>query len=209
MTTLQANAHADALIREIEDEGAKERRAIAEAAEREAAAVVRQARADMRRRVHDEIVGLRRESERRLARASAQIETERRLRDQARAAEILRIGCPDLIHLVVERWTQNEARRFWIESMAADAHKRLAAGAWTVEHPREWTAEDEARLRAALPPETVLAFRGTDEFNAGFRILTDGATLDCTPERLLAEESVNQARLLAEMNAEIDRGASP
>ena len=208
MTVTHASAHADALIREIEDEGAKERRAIEEAAEREAAAIVRRALADAHRRAHEEIVALRRESERRLARAAAQIETERRLRDQARAAEILRTGCPDLIQFVVERWAQKEPRRCWIESMAADARKRLPPGDWIVEHPRDWTAEDEAELRAALPPQAVLTFRGTDEIYAGFRIQADGATLDCTPERLLADESVYQARLLAEISAELDRGGS-
>jgi F0F1-type ATP synthase membrane subunit b/b' len=69
MIATLANAHAEGLIREIEDEGAKERHAIAEAAEREAAAIVRRALADVRRRVHDEIGALRREIERRLARA--------------------------------------------------------------------------------------------------------------------------------------------
>jgi len=215
MTATLANSHAEALIREIEDEGAKERRAIAEAAEREAAAIVRRALADVRRRVHDEIGALRREIERRLARAAAQIETERRLRDQARAAEILHTGWPDLIHHVVERWTHKGPRQFWIASMAADACKRLPPGAWTVEHPREWTSDDETQLRAALPSKAVLTFQATDEFDAGFRIKADGATLDCTPERLLAEKTVIQARLLAEMSAEVDkprlavRGAGP
>jgi len=208
MTVTHATDHADALIREIEDAGAKERRAIEEAADREAAAIVRRALADVHRRAHEEIVALRRESERRLARAAAQIETERRLRDQARAAEILHTGCPDLIHFVVERWAQKKPRRFWIESMAADARRRLPPGDWIVEHPRDWTAEDEDALRVALSPQAVLTFRETDEFDAGFRIEADGATLDCTPERLLAEQSVNQARLLAEMSAELDRGGS-
>ena len=58
MTATLANSHAEALIREIEDEGAKERRAIAEAAEREASAVVRRALAEVHRRVLDEIVAL-------------------------------------------------------------------------------------------------------------------------------------------------------
>ena len=83
----------------------------------------------------------------------------------------------------------------------------MPPGEWTVEHPRDWTPEDEAQLRAALPPQATLTFRGTDEFDAGFRIQADGATLDCTPERLLAGQSSNQARLLAEMCAELERGA--
>ena len=59
-------------------------------------------------------------------------------------------------------------------------------------------------MRADLPPQAVLTFRRTDDFDAGFRIGADGATLDCTPERLLAEQSANQARLLAEMDAELE-----
>jgi hypothetical protein len=205
MTASLANAHADALIREIEDEGVKDCRAIADAAEREAAAIIRHALADARRRVHDEIAAFRRGSERRLARATAQIETERRLRDQARAAEILHSGCPDLIHLVVERWGHEGPRKLWIAWMAEHARNRLLPGAWTVEHPREWTMEDEAQLRAALPAKVALTFRTTDEFDAGFRIQADGATLDCTPGRLLAEESIYQGRLLAELSAEVER----
>ena len=205
MTASLANAHADALIREIEDQGAKECREIVEVAEREAAAIVRRAFADARRRVHHEVAALRRDSERRLVRAAAQIETERRLRDQARAAEILRSGCPDLIHLVVERWGHKGSRKFWIAWMAEHARKRLPLGVWSVEHPREWTVDDEAQLRAALPAKVGLTFKTTDEFDAGFRIQADGATLDCTPERLLAEESVYQGRLLAELRAELDR----
>ena len=169
MTASLANAHADALIREIEDQGAKESREIAEAAEREAAAIVRRAFADARRRVRHEVAALRRDSERRLVRAAAQIETERRLRDQARAVEILRSGCPDLIHLVGERWGHNGSRKFWIAWMAEHARKRLPPGAWAVEHPREWTVDDEAQLRAALPAKVALTFRTTDEFDAGFR----------------------------------------
>jgi hypothetical protein len=210
LTASLANVHADALIREVEDQGAKECRAIREAAEREAGAIVRRALADARRRVHDEIAALRRDSERRFTRAAAQIETERRLRDQARASEILHSGCPELIHLVVERWTQKGPRRFWIAFMAKDARKRLLPGAWAVEHPLAWTVEDEAQLRAALPAEADLTFRASDEFDAGLRIQADGVTLDCTPERLLAEKSVYQARLLAEMSAELDKpGLAP
>ena len=64
-----------------------------------------------------------------------------------------------------------------------------------------------ARRASACKPSST--FRATDEFDAGFRIQADGATLDCTPERLLAGQSANQARLLAEMSAELDRGGSP
>jgi len=106
---------------------------------------------------------------------------------------------------VGERWGYNGSRKFWIAWMAEHARKRLPPGAWAVEHPREWTVDDEAQLRAALPAKVALTFRTTDEFDAGFRIQADGATLDCTPERLLAEESVYQGRLLAELRAELDR----
>jgi hypothetical protein len=195
---------AERLIHEIEQQGAAERRAIIEAAEREAAAIVRQAFAEARQRVRDELQALRRDADRRLVRAAAQFETERRRREQARHAEILHTGCPDLINIVVERWADPAARRFWIDSMAADARSRLPPGDWVIEHPADWRPEDEARLRGDLPPEVKLAFAVSDDIDAGFRIQTEGATLDCTPERLLAEKSVNQARLLAEMAAEVD-----
>ena len=194
------------LIREIEDQTDKEYRLIAEAAAQEAAAIVRLAFAKAAGRAHQAVETLRRDGERRLARARAQIETERRLRDQARAAEILHTGCPALINVVVERWRQDEARRFWIDVMAQHARKRLPPGAWVIEHPDDWTPEDEARMRKALPDDSALTFRASSEFEAGLRILTDGAILDGTPERLLADKAVTQARLLAEMSEENEAG---
>ncbi len=195
---------AEGLIREIEEEAAKERNAILRDAKSEAAAIVRHAFGEARRRMHNELLALRRVSERKLARATAQIETERRQREAARAAEILRNGCPDLINAVIERWADPAARRLWIAAMTEAASKRLPQGQWVVENPREWTAEDEAHLRSALQGKACLTFRASDQFEEGFRIVAGGATLDCTPERLLADKSVNQAMLLAEMYAELE-----
>lgn len=203
-----------ALIGEIEAQCAAEIEVVTRTAEREAAAIVARAFTVARRRAHEAIEGMRREAERRLARAGAQIETECRLRDQARAAEILHTGCPSLINAIVERWQDPEARRRWIGAVCDHARLRLRPGDWVVEHPHDWDGANEAQARALLAggggPEP--GFREAGDFEAGLRILAGGIVLDGTPERLLADKAATQARLLAEMDAAQaggDRGERP
>lgn len=193
------------LIHEIRAQGRAEERQIVAAAEQQAAAILASAHAEARRRVKAEIRTLRHDAERQLARARAQFETERRLRDQARAAEILHTGCPMLINVTVNRWHEPATRRQWIAQFADEALARLWPGSWTIEHPADWTKDDAAQLRAGLdkavsPPEVNLV--PSAEFEAGLRAHSHGATLDSTPERLLADKAATQARLLAEMNRE-------
>lgn len=191
-----------ALIREIEAQCESERTAILDAARREADAIVESAFSTARGRAQEALASLGQEAGRRLARADAQIETERRLRDQARAAEILHTGCPMLINVIVDRWHVPQQRRGWIATVARHAARRLIPAAWIVEHPRDWTASDASALRDALAglAGVTLTFRQTSDFEAGLRILSGDAVLDGTPERLLADKAKTQARLLAEMN---------
>lgn len=197
---------ADALCRELEAQGTAERRVIVEAAERQAAEIVEAANEKARRRVRAAIAQLRQDGARRIARAKAQIETERRVAEQARASDVLHDGCPELVLAVATRWHDPKARGVWIDALANEARKRLPPGDWTIEHSDEWTAEDEARLRAALPEDVTATLVLSDDFEAGLRITSGSATLDGTPERLMADPASNQARLLAALDRE--RGAT-
>jgi F0F1-type ATP synthase membrane subunit b/b' len=131
---LASPSRSDALVREIERQCEVECRAILEAAELESRAIVADAFTVARRHVHEAFEDLRRDGERRLARAKAQIATELRVRDQARAAGNLRDGCPVLVNAVADRWGDAEARRHWTAALAETARRQLRPGTWIVEH---------------------------------------------------------------------------
>ncbi len=192
-------SQSDALVREIEEQCQAECRAIVEAAELESRAIVGDAFAAARRHVHEAFEDMRRDGERRLARAEAQIATELRVRDQARAAGNLRDGCPVLVNAVADRWSDPEARRYWAASLADEARLRLRPGAWIVEHPADWGADEQSAFLAHLGPEcrAEVTFQKSDDFDTGLRIRANGAVLDATPERLLADKPAVQALLLA------------
>ena len=198
-TELPTASPAEELVAEIDRQCAAECRALREAAETEAEALVRDAFAEATRHVRAAMEDLRRDGERRLARARAQIATEMRVRDQAFAARILRDGCPMLVDAVADRWIDPPSRRRWIESLTDEALRRLRPGPWQVEHPLDWSDADRTALLDRLDPahRAEVAFHGCDDFDAGLRILAGGATLDATPERLMADKPATQALLLA------------
>jgi len=203
-TGLIPAAQSEALLRELERETQDEMRTIADAAEREARAIIAQAHATARRQIHGTIEELRREGERRLARVRAQLETEARMRAQRRAVDVLRQAQPLLVEALVARWRDVAARRKWTEGVARHARDRLKAGPWTVEHEAHWNAEEQRQFRQALGGDAGrdVSFTIDSGLLAGLRIHADQATLDATPEGLLADKPMIAALLLYE----IDRG---
>lgn len=201
----------DLLVDEIERQCDAECRAILEAADLESRTIVAEAFAAARRHVHEAFEDLRRDGERRLARAKAQIDTELRVRDQARAAGNLRDGCPVLVNAVADRWSDPRARRRWAASLAETAGRRLRPGAWTVEHPADWSDDEQAAFLSCLEPDqrARVNFRRSEDFDTGLRILSDGAVLDATPERLLADKPAVQALLLAAIGRQRPPSATP
>lgn len=194
-----------ALLGEIEQQCGAECRTIIESAEREAEAIISTAYAAARQRGHKLIMGLRREGEQRLMRATAQRDNDMRMAEEARAAAVLRRGCPQLIDAVVARWNVPEHRRAWIEAVAHSAW-RLNPGAWTVEHPAAWGAVDERTFRDAVGTAGPITFRLTSDIIAGLRIRSGGAVLDGSPEALLADQPVVEAKILAAIAALSDNG---
>jgi hypothetical protein len=199
------------LIGEIDRQSDAECRTILEAADAESRTIVADAFAAARRHVHEAFEDMRRDGQRRLARAEAQIATELRVRDQARAAGNLRDGCPVLVDAVADRWSDPVARRHWTASVAEAARLRLRPGAWTVEHPADWASDEQAVFLAHLGADcrAEVRFVTSDDVDAGLRVRADGAVLDATPERLLADKPAVQALLLAAIGRQRSPSATP
>ncbi len=78
-----------------------------------------------------------------------------------------------------------------------------APAAWIVEHPADWSADGAAAIShvARRRRDGAVTFVADRELTAGLRIKAEQATLDATPQGLLADRSAIAALLLAEIGA--------
>jgi hypothetical protein len=191
----------DALAREIERQLKDETDAVLASAERDARAVVAQARGTARRRVHEKIQELRREGERQLVRAAAQREADRRARAQRRAAQAIRDALPLLGEELDARWRDARSRRRWTDEVARLSGERLRPGSWLVEHPGDWSSVEQKEFEAKIGRKDGLAvsFKADHGLKSGLRVKADGAVLDATPRGLLADSRAIAAPLLGEI----------
>jgi len=188
----------DALVGEIEQQFAQEKGAIAASAEREARAIMAQARALARAQVHAAIEKLREEGARRLTHAKAQLDTELRVRAQQQVAQAARDAMPLLREALNARWLNRDSRRLWTEAVARACADRLPPGAWRVEHPHDWNEPEQQQFLAAID-RTVQAHFAAADIAAGLRVIADQAMLDATPQGLLADSTMITALLLNEI----------
>jgi hypothetical protein len=110
-------------------------------ARREAAQVIRQAHAEARSRMHLSIQGVREERRQRLASAEAQRQTRRRRRRQGADLWLLAAAWQPLRKALLARWSQEAARRHWIDFLVGQAGALLVVTDWQIEHPRDWPAQ--------------------------------------------------------------------
>ena len=201
--SLIPSLQSDALVREIEKQLKDENGAIVADAQRDAHAVMAQARAAARAQVHEAIVELREEGARRLTRAKAQLDTERRTRAQRQDAAAVRDALPLLRAALEQRWQEPKSRRRWSDAVARLAADRLRRGAWRVAHPAGWSEPERKQFIAALGKSEGLdiSFQADAHIDAGLRINADQAVLDATPAGLLAETTTIAALLLEEIGA--------
>lgn len=200
-TSLIPTLQSDLLAREIEQQLRDEAGALIAAAERDARAVVAQARSAARRRLHEANQDLRREGARRLARANARLETEARARAQRQAAQALGAALPLLREMLEARWRDPEQRRQWTDGVARLCATRLRPGAWLVEHPADWNESEKQYFTATIGKggSVVVTFKADDGLAAGLRVKADQAVLDATPQGLLADGRTIAALLLDEI----------
>lgn len=197
ITSLQS----DALAREIEQQLKDETEAVLAAARRDAGTELAQARRAARGRMHQAIEELRREGARRLARAKAQLETDARTRAQRQAAEAVGEALPLLREALGERWRNARERRLWADSVAQLCAARLRSSSWVVEHPADWSEQEQRDFSAALRvgDGVKVSFKADNALAAGLRVKADQAVLDATPQGLLADFRTIAALLLEEI----------
>lgn len=156
-------------------------------------------RSRVRERVHKAVVEERQRRETALLDARHRIETGERRKVQQQYRKFLHAAEPLLAAELEERWRDVEARRSWCEMLIGEAADRLARDPWTIEHPRDWTAEDTAWLEQLMQarelPKPVL--HEDAGIAAGLRVRLGSACLDATIAGLLANTCEVEGRLLA------------
>lgn len=194
----------DALAREIEQQLKDETGAVIATAERDARALIAQARAAARTRMHEAIQELRREGGRRLSGAKAQFETNERGRAQRQAAQAVRVALPLLREVLDARWRDERDRRHWTDGVARFCVMRLRPGAWLIEHPADWSEAEQRDFASTIgtPDGIDLSFKADDALSVGLRVKVDHAVLDATPQGLLADGRTIAALLLDAIGAQ-------
>jgi len=202
--SLIPSLQSDALAHEIEQQVKDEAGAVTATAERDAHALIAQARAAARTRMHEAIQELRREGGRRLSGARAQLETNQRARAQRQAAQAVSVALPLLREVLDARWRDELERRHWTDGVARCCLMRLRPGTWLVEHPADWSEAEQREFESTIGTRDGidLRFRTDDALSVGLRVKADHAVLDATPHGLLADDRTVAALLLDAIGAQ-------
>jgi hypothetical protein len=99
------------------------------------------------------------------------------------------------------RWHDSAARKLWTDSVAELCARRLRRGDWTVEHPADWTAQEQTGFAAAFADSgnIKLTFAAAPDLTAGLRIKADQAVLDASVAGLTHDGRAIAAMLLDEL----------
>lgn len=196
---ISADAQADTLVAEIRARSAQAGRALLDAADAEAQAIVAAARVKAQRQLGRARADLLATRARRIAQVNAELDTQRRRRLSIEALHLLARAWPQLEAELERRWRDPAARTAWITALLDCARNRLLAREWTVRHPAELDGAALAALRALLERGGVahVTLHADAALHAGLIIEGGGARLDGTPPALLADRASVEATLLA------------
>jgi len=196
-----AETQAQALIDAINARKDDERKRILNEARKQARGITKRAYRSGRQRFHGAAEELRRDRAKRMDQAKAQRDTELRQRHQSALTDIARKAWPKLKHALKARWQSAENREAWAKETIDIAAFRLQRKGWRVVYPADTDDAFRDKLSDWLDEKGVedAEAEACEDIDAGLRIEADGATLDATPQALLAQKQRVQAALIAEI----------
>jgi hypothetical protein len=157
----------------------------------------RQAYAAARARMRQTFEEQRLSRRERIAAAEARLATQRRLHEQQRTTELLRLAWEQLPGELQALWRQPATRATWVDAVLASARRRLPPGPWRIIHAADWP-EAERRRFAPAPGAEAQAHRleADPSIAAGLKVESRGNVVDGTLEALLADRAGFEAGLL-------------
>lgn len=168
-------------------------------AQQEAHGIVRQAYQLARRNIHEDIQLTRQHIRDTMAAARAKQHTLMMQQSHTAASSFLEQCWQALQPSLCARWQQPDCRRQWVAKLLATAKAVLPAGDWRIEHPADFSAEEQQQLveqaqaLAGVKPDVSSA----PDLTAGIRISADGASVDGSLHGLLSDRTALEALLLA------------
>ena len=173
--------------------------ALLKQAQQESQVIVSQAYQIARRNIHQDLQLTRQHIRDTMAAARAKQHTLMMQQSHSAASSFLEQCWQTLQPGLQARWQQPEYRRQWVAKILATATAVLPAGDWLIEHPADFSTEEQQQLleqaqkQAGAKPDISSA----PDLTAGIRISADGATVDGSLRGLLSDRTELEALLLA------------
>jgi F0F1-type ATP synthase membrane subunit b/b' len=171
---------------------------IARETEHQAADIVKQAYHEARQRLHQAIVEERAKGRAEIAALQAQLQTQRRQRQQQHVAGLLQRAMKYLQSELLQRWSEPATRSLWVERLLHQGLAMLPHKDWHIACPPDWPSEEQGHARTVLSGriEGSLEFQPDPTVRAGLRICSAATCLDGTLHGLLVDRRAIEARLL-------------
>jgi hypothetical protein len=205
------DAQVDAMLQRVRLHRERRTAEIRTTTERQAADIVRAARAEARENLHRAIMRERARMAQGLRQAEARAELESRRRAQLETRALLGHMWERVAGALAERWRTDAQRDAWIAAAVREAARLLTGQTWSIEHAPGVSSEDRRRAEALARAAgaTAVAWRLDSQAPAGLRVRAPGACLDATTEGLLARREDIEAAFLWEYLAPPVREPSP
>lgn len=187
-----------ALLTLLESDRKRQCDALSADAQARARSTVKQAQRDARARMRAAFALERQRLDEQTRTAAARLQGERRISEQERLAQLLRLAWQMLPAALLERWRNPAQRKKWVAQAIDSAHRLLPREMWALRVAPGWPQEErELALQAAARRLGVMpACSEVAELQAGLLIIAGGNRLDATLGGLLADRTAIEARLL-------------
>lgn len=162
--------------------------------------IVRQAYREARMRMRQDIQDSREHMRSELSSARAKLHTMMMQQRHQADLRFLEQSWNLLAAKLQARWQQPKLRQAWVQKIVRNATKMVPGKDWLVEHPKDWTSDEQKQLRNQVNDKFTgkLKFKNVTEITAGIRIVTDGAVIDGSLQGLMADRTGIESIFLAQ-----------
>jgi vacuolar-type H+-ATPase subunit E/Vma4 len=201
---------ADALLQQVTEDRERRCAALRAAAESQAQQIVRTARAEARRSVHNSVIQERDRMEFGMRQATARADIEVRRQEQQTSRELLGQMWTAIGEVLAHRWRQPALRGAWIEAALRQAGTLLAGRAWLIVSGTDWTQQERAELleQARGRGAGAVDFSLQVALPAGLRIHADRVCVDASVPGLLGQRNAIEAAFLSEYLPVMEQAAT-
>lgn len=191
---------AQALLRRVTDDRERRCAAAHAAAESQAQQIVRLARGEARRNVHNAVIQERARKDLGMRQAAARADIEVRRRERQKSRELLEQMWAAIADMLERRWREPALRRVWIDAALGQAGALLPGRAWLIEGGSDFTEEERGELfeRARRRGAKTVEYSLHAALPAGLKVRAGSVCVDATVPGLLAQRDAVEAAFLAE-----------